>query len=74
MEPVVNGLQREYGKVIEFRALNAGFGEGQTAFLFYALPGHPGVVIVSMQGEVLWKGVGVLTEAELRAAIEAVLE
>jgi len=58
MEPVVNGLEETYQDQIEFRAIDAKSSEGQGAFRAYALPGHPGFVLLDPAGEVLWKGFG----------------
>ncbi|HUF39384.1 MAG TPA: hypothetical protein VMN57_12740 [Anaerolineales bacterium] len=74
MEPVVNGLEERYRDRIEFRALDANGPEGQTAFRAYALPGHPGFVLLNPEGDVLWKGFGEQSEENLAAQLESFLQ
>ena len=73
MEPVVNGLDEKYNEEIEFRALNAA-GEGAAAFRAYALPGHPGYVVLNPAGEVLWRGFGELPAETLESELAALIE
>jgi hypothetical protein len=73
MEPVVNGLEEDYRAQIEFRALNAADPAGQRAFQAYALPGHPGYVLIDPGGEVLWKGFGELSGESIRSQLDASL-
>jgi hypothetical protein len=74
MEPVVNGLEETYSEQIEFRALDANSVDGQQAFRVYALPGHPGFVLLNAEGEVIWKGFGEQSRESLEAQLRAVLE
>jgi hypothetical protein len=74
MEPVVNGLEATYQDQIEFRALDANSTDGQKAFRVYALPGHPGFVLLNPEGEVLWKGFGEQNRESLDAQLRAALE
>lgn len=73
MEPVVNGLEDTYRAQVEFQLINANSTEGQKSFRFYALPGHPGFVILNPSGVVLWRGFGEQSkesiEVELNSAI-----
>ena len=73
MEPVVNGLEEIYQEQIEFRALDANALDGQQAFRAYALPGHPGYVLLNPEGEVLWKGFGEQSEENLAIQLEGFL-
>ncbi|HLF90532.1 MAG TPA: hypothetical protein VI451_16410 [Anaerolineales bacterium] len=73
MEPVVNGLEEIYQEQIEFRALDANSLDGQKAFRAYALPGHPGFVLLNPAGEVLWKGFGEQSRESLEAQLEAAI-
>ncbi len=73
MEPVVNGLEETHQDQIEFRSINANSTEGQKIFRFYALPGHPGFVLVNPEGEVLWKGFGEQTEEIIEVELSAAL-
>ena len=73
MQPVVDGLQQTYQDTAEFRSINAGLGEGKAAFQAYALPGHPGYVILSPEGDVIWKGFGPQSAASLESILDAEL-
>ena len=73
MEPVVNGLEERYRDRIEFRALDADSVEGEKAFRAYALPGHPGYVLLNPAGEVLWRGFGEVSRESLEAQLEAAI-
>lgn len=70
MTPVVNGLETEFGELVDFRSLDAATGEGQRAFNSYGLPGHPSYLILSPLGEVLWRSFGPQTKQVLADAIE----
>ena len=74
MTPVVNGLEERYATRIEFRALNAGFGEGKEAFEHYRLPGHPSYVLLNPDGVVLWQAFGPQAEAAIEGALLDALE
>jgi hypothetical protein len=73
MRPVVNGQVAQYGEQVDFRELNAAFGEGKDAFDAYALPGHPSYVVLNPAGEVLWRGFGPQSGATIAEVIEDVL-
>lgn len=70
MTPVVNGLEPEFGELVDFRSLDAASGEGQRAFNTYGLPGHPSYLILGPQGEVLWRSFGPQTRETITTAIE----
>jgi hypothetical protein len=72
MEPVVNGLEEEYREQVEFRSLNANT-DGKQAFQAYALPGHPGYVILNSGGEVLWRGFGEQSRENIAVEIKLLL-
>lgn len=74
MQPVVNGLNETYGDQIEFRELDANAPDGQQAFRAYALPGHPGYVLLNPEGEVLWRGFGEQSQEDIEEQIIAALE
>ncbi|WKZ44730.1 MAG: hypothetical protein QY302_02940 [Anaerolineales bacterium] len=74
MQPVVNGLEQTYADQIEFRELNANAPDGQQAFRAYALPGHPGYVLLNPQGEILWKGFGEQSRDSIEAQLQLALE
>ena len=73
MQPVVDGLEQEYGNRMTFQRLNAA-SEGRTLFQRYNLPGHPAYVIVDKQGTVVWRFVGQTTRETLEQAIRRAFE
>ena len=74
MQPVVNGLEQTYADQIEFRELDANAPDGQQAFRAYALPGHPGYILLDPQGEVLWRGFGEQSREDIQRQLDAALE
>lgn len=58
MAPVVDGLEEIYQDRVEFQRIDASSQTGKSAFQFYALRGHPGFVLLSSDGTILWSGVG----------------
>lgn len=58
MQPIVDGLEAEYGDEVEFRRINAITEEGVAIYDFYSLRGHPAYLLLNPAGEVLWQGVG----------------
>ena len=71
MQPIVDRLELTYQDRAEFRSINAGFGEGKETFQSYALPGHPGYVILSPEGDVIWKGFGPQSAESLESTLDA---
>lgn len=74
MQPVVDGLQQAYQDRVEFRSLNAAFGEGKATFQAYVLPGHPSYVVLNPEGEIIWKGFGLQTAESLTDVLDAELD
>jgi len=74
MQPVVNGLNETYKDQIEFRELDANAPDGQQAFRAYALPGHPGYVLLNPEGKVLWVGFGEQSGESIQIQLDAALE
>lgn len=68
MEPVVNGLEQEFGDQVDFRKLDVN-GEGKSAFEAYRLLGHPSYVTLNIKGEVVWSSVGVKSREDLENQI-----
>ena len=58
MQPIVNGLEEEYNKNVEFQQINASTAEGLEIFNAYALFGHPSYMILKDNGEIIWQSVG----------------
>lgn len=69
MKPVVDGLEDKYQDQVEFRRLDANSPSGKTAFQAFALRGHPGFVLMSQDGMILWKAVGQLPVESLEDPI-----
>ena len=74
MQPVVNGLNETYKDQIEFRELDANAPDGQQAFRAYALPGHPGYVLLNPEGEVLWMGFGEQNHGDIETQLRSAME
>jgi hypothetical protein len=74
MEPVVNGLEKVYSDQVEFRRLDANSKDGEAAFKYYKLLGHPGYVILNPEGEVLWSGIGEKSESEMTQQLISVIK
>lgn len=72
MQPIVNGLENDFGGRVAFEQRNADDPVHQTAMNAYGLRGHPSYVVLNPNGEVLWSATGPLSEAALRQAIEQV--
>ncbi|HKJ37762.1 MAG TPA: hypothetical protein VJ972_03230 [Anaerolineales bacterium] len=70
----MNGLEQTYADQIEFRELDANAPDGQQAFRAYALPGHPGYILLDPQGEVLWRGFGEQSLEDIQRQLDAALE
>ncbi len=70
MTPIVDGLVPEYEEQVDFKFLNAGLGDGKRIFEFYGLPGHPSYILLSPDGEVLWRGFGPVSAEALGSEIE----
>ena len=73
MEPIVNGLEAEFGDQIEFLTVDANSPDGQVAFRAYRLQGHPAYVMLDMEGKVLWTSLGEQTAETLVRTLETVL-
>lgn len=74
MEPIVDGLEDDFGEQVEFRRIDAGTDQGQTTFRAYSLRGHPAFVIVDPEGAVLWTGLGEQTRQALMDQMHQVLK
>jgi hypothetical protein len=58
MEPVVNGLEEDFGSQVEFRRIDANSSDGRAIFQSFSLRGHPSYVLLNPQGEIVWQGLG----------------
>lgn len=70
MQPIVNGLERQYGGALVFEYRNATETANQESLRAYGLRGHPSYVILDAEGQVRWSASGPLPEVVLRQQIE----
>jgi hypothetical protein len=73
MQPVVDRLKDTYGDQVTFLDLDAA-GDGKKAFRAGNLPGHPSYVVLRADGAEVWRGFGVLDEADLVTPLREVVE
>jgi hypothetical protein len=69
MQPIVDGLEDEFGKTVVFQQINAGTGEGYKIFKAYSLFGHPSFLLLDEKGNVLWQSVGEQPGENIKAAL-----
>jgi hypothetical protein len=78
MVPVVDGLEEKYQDRVEFRRIDANSPTGKAAYQAYALRGHPGFVLLSLDGAILWSGIGEqpveILEEPIRLALDELPE
>jgi len=74
MQPIVDGLENQYQKSVEFARINASTPEGLEIFNSYGLFGHPSYLILDDVGIVLWQSVGEQPAEDIQSALEAALE
>lgn len=75
MQPIVYGLEEEFGGEVLFLFVDAADGTaGQSYFVSLGLRGHPAVLIFRPGGEEAYRALGLVTEDELRDALAALLE
>jgi len=74
MQPIVNGLKQDYQQQIDFVDLNVeDGGQGQAAFEFYQVRGHPTVMIILADGSIGWMKFGVVAREDIELAIKGAL-
>jgi len=73
MEPVVNGLEEEFGAQVEFLRIDANSTDGQEVFRSFNLRGHPSYVMLNPEADVLWLGLGEQPQGTLAEQIRLVL-
>lgn len=66
MQPIVNGLEEEFGETVTFTYVNATTTEGQLQLRSYGLRGHPSYVLITAEGELLWSMTGQTASGTLR--------
>lgn len=74
MRPIVDGLEAQYGEQVDFLYLDAGDGStGEEAFDYYALRGHPALLIITPDGAISWQNVGVISRETVERQIQIAL-
>lgn len=73
MQPIVNGLEEEYGEYMAFIYLNANI-DGQTIYESLSLRGHPAYVIFQTDGTEVFRTLGYQDESLLEEAIQASID
>ena len=74
MEPIVNGLEIEYGSKVDFQSLDANLTENLQIQASYGLRGHPTIAVLDENGKVMASFIGPQDQAVLREALTAVLD
>lgn len=73
MQPIVDGLEKEYLESVEFERINASTNEGLALFNAYGLFGHPSYLILDETGEVLWQSIGEQSEEFIENSLRSFL-
>ena len=73
MAPIVDGLEADYGDRVAFQRLNVDEDEGRVAAQTYRVRGHPAIVVLNPQGDVVWARLGVQPRDLVAGALESVL-
>jgi hypothetical protein len=74
MEPIVDGLEREFAGRIAFERHNAVTAQGRAVMTALDLRGHPSFAIVAPDGERLWSYAGFIEEDALRPELLKALQ
>lgn len=73
MEPIVNGLETEFGEQLIVTRLDANVRENEELEFSYGLRGHPAFAILDKDGEATAVFIGPQSAETIREAITAVL-
>ena len=74
MQPIVDGIEKEYDGKIAFDKVDANVEPGRTMLRSYGLRGHPSYAIVDPKGNLLWSTPGILSEDALKESINRFLQ
>ena len=72
MNPIVDGITRDYIDRLDVRKLNA-IGDGAAAFSYYRMTGHPSYILFRKDGVKVWQAIGLKTYDELAQQIKLLL-
>ncbi len=73
MAPIVDGLEAEYSDRVAFQRLNVDDDDGRIAAQHYRMRGHPAIIVINAQGNVVWSRVGVQPRDAVASVLEGVL-
>ncbi|RUA15627.1 MAG: hypothetical protein DSY55_05925 [Clostridia bacterium] len=74
MKPIVNGLEKQYGKQIEFVFINREAPENQTIVKKYGVRSQPIFILLDRQGEIVQRFSGPVSEDVLAEALQSLVE
>ena len=74
MQPIVDGLEKQYQESVEFVRINASTTEGLEIFNTYSLLGHPSYLVLDETGKILWQSVGEQSVENIEGALKKALE
>ncbi len=72
MEPIVNGLETEFGGKLIVTRLDANVRENEELEFSYGLRGHPAFAVLDVSGAVTATFIGPQSDETLREAVTAV--
>ena len=72
MEPIVNGLETEFGEQLIVTRLDANVRENEELEFSYGLRGHPAFAVLDAAGSVTATFIGPQSDETLRNAVTAV--
>lgn len=73
MEPIVDGLEREFAEALTVRRLDADLEENARLQQTYGLRGHPTFAVLDVDAHVVQSFTGPQTEEALYEAVTAVI-
>jgi hypothetical protein len=75
MQPIVNGIQEDYGEQVSFVSVNVkDGGDGAALFQSLSLPGHPSIVIYMPDGEEVYRRFGIVDFDDLDNTLLDIIE
>jgi len=72
MNPIVDGIAQDYQGKVDVRKLNA-IGNGEAAFEYYRMRGHPSYVLLKPDGTRVWSDIGLRTREQVVEQLEMAL-
>lgn len=72
MQPVVNGLEDQFGDRVQVLSLNAD-EDGREAFRAGGFEGHPAYVLLQPDGQEIWRGFGIVEYSTMVGQVQRAL-